>query len=232
MNTPAQFTVPGDGRMISSSKPRWVNALIRNERAKIMATFARVAAGKSKSTVRASLIALASAAVLVLPPAAFAQHQSQYGTAVEAKAMLLKAVAAVKSDEAGALDMFNKGKGGFLDRDLHPFCATASDGKFVANAGQLLGLDIRGLQDSKGKQFGLAQFAATQKPEGQLTEVSYLVPNSGVHRTPLPKVSLTTRVGDLVCGVSYYPMTDYFEPMRLRRLEEVVERSRAQTPGL
>ena len=35
-------------------------------------------------------------------------------------------VAAVKADKAGALDMFNRGEGGFLD--LHPFCANVSDG--------------------------------------------------------------------------------------------------------
>src|SRR6516165_11929205 len=48
---------------------------------------------------------------------AFAQ-----GTAAEAKAMLDRAVAAVKADKTKALDMFNKGEGGFLDRDLYPFC--------------------------------------------------------------------------------------------------------------
>jgi hypothetical protein len=39
-------------------------------------------------------------------------------TSEEAKAMLEKAVAAVKQDKAKALDMFNKGEGGFKDRDL------------------------------------------------------------------------------------------------------------------
>ena len=35
----------------------------------------------------------------------------QYGTPEEAKAMLEKAVAAVKEDKAKALEMFNKGEG-------------------------------------------------------------------------------------------------------------------------
>ena len=35
-----------------------------------------------------------------------------YGTSEEAKAMLEKAVAAMKQDKAKALDMFNKGEGG------------------------------------------------------------------------------------------------------------------------
>ena len=59
--------------------------------------------------------------------------QAQPGTAAEAKAMLEKAVAAVKADKAKALDMFNKGEGGFLDRDLYPFCSNISDGKVVAS---------------------------------------------------------------------------------------------------
>jgi hypothetical protein len=62
---------------------------------------------------------------------AFAQHPD-HGSADEAKAMLLKAVAAVKADKAKALDMFNKGEGGFLDRDPYPFCSNTSDGKMVA----------------------------------------------------------------------------------------------------
>jgi len=76
------------------------------------------------------MIAAASAAALALSPTAFAQPTG--GTADEAKAMLMKAVAAVKADKAKALEMFNKGEGGFLDRDLYVFCANVSDGKFVA----------------------------------------------------------------------------------------------------
>jgi hypothetical protein len=76
------------------------------------------------------------------------------GTADEAKAMLMKAVAAVKADKAKALDMFNKGEGGFLDRDLYVFCGNVSDGKNVAlgnsNAKQLIGVDARTLKDATG----------------------------------------------------------------------------------
>jgi hypothetical protein len=49
---------------------------------------------------------------LTLSTAAIAQ-QAQFGTAAEAKAMLERAVAAVKADKAKALEMFNKGEGGF-----------------------------------------------------------------------------------------------------------------------
>jgi hypothetical protein len=157
--------------------------------------------------IRTLVIAAASAAVLTLSPAVFGQ-QPDHGTADQAKAMLLKAVAAVKADKTKALDMFNKGEGGFLDRDLYVFCANISDGKFVAvynpNAKKLLGTDMRSLKDSSGKASGAEQFAAAQKPEGQFTEVSYLFPKPGADATPAPKVSFTTRAGDLVCGVGYY----------------------------
>ena len=42
--------------------------------------------------------------------------------------MLEKAVVALRADKTKALDMFNKGEGGFKNRDLYVFCANASDG--------------------------------------------------------------------------------------------------------
>ena len=157
--------------------------------------------------VRTFMIAAASAAVLTLSPTAFGQ-QPDHGTADQAKAMLLKAVAAVKADKTKALNMFNTGEGGFLDRDLYVFCSNTSDGKIVAignpNAKQLLGQDQRTLKDPTGKTFGLDLYAAGQKKEGQITEVSYMFVRPGPDTTPVPKVSLVTRVGDLACGVGYY----------------------------
>ena len=156
--------------------------------------------------IRALMIAGASAAFLVLSPTAFAQQRG--GTADEANAMLMKAVAAVKANKAKALEMFNKGEGGFLDRDLYVFCANVSDGKFVAignnNAEQLIGTNVRTLKDSTGKSFGAEQYAGFQQPEGKITETSYTFPRPGADKTPVPKVSLVTRVGDLGCGVGYY----------------------------
>ena len=148
--------------------------------------------------------ALLSVAI-ALTSAALAQ--AQYGTAEEAKAMLLKAVAAVKADKAKALDMFNKGEGGFLDRDLYPFCVNISDGVLLAvanpNAKQNLGKDVRGLKDATGKPFGQEIYDAGKKPEGQISEVSYEFARPGDPK-PVPKVSYVTRVGDIYCGVGYY----------------------------
>jgi hypothetical protein len=68
--------------------------------------------------------------------------QAQYGTAKEAKAMLMKAVAAVKADKTKAL--------GFQDRDLYPFCANVSDGKIVALGNPLAKQLIGGRKNPKG----------------------------------------------------------------------------------
>ena len=158
--------------------------------------------------VRTFMIAAASAAVLMLSPTAFAQQSGQFGTPDQAKTMLMRAVAAVKEDKTKALDMFNKGEGGFLDRDLYPFCSNVGDGKNVAignpNAKQLLGTDSRTLKDPTGKEFGMELYAAGQKPEGQITEVSYLFVRPGPDTKPVPKVSFVARAGDLFCGVGYY----------------------------
>ena len=148
---------------------------------------------------------IAATAALTLSAAAFAQ---QGGTAEEARAMLDKAVAAVKADKTKALDMFNKGEGGSLDRDLYVFCNNTTDGTIVAlgnpNAKKLLGTDVRNLKDSNGKAYGQEIFAAGQKPEGQTTEIrGYMFPRP---RDPKPasKNSFVTKVGDLYCGVGYY----------------------------
>ena len=156
--------------------------------------------------IRMFAIAAASAAALTLSTTTFAQQAG--AAAEEAKAMLMRAVDAVKADKVKALDMFNKGESGFRDRDLYVFCGNASDGKTVAvgnpNAKQLIGVDTRTLKDSSGKAFGAEIYAAYQKPEGEITEVSYVFPRPGPDKTPVPKVSLVTRVGDLGCGVGYY----------------------------
>ncbi|HEY3719506.1 MAG TPA: cache domain-containing protein [Roseiarcus sp.] len=156
--------------------------------------------------VRKFIIAAVSIAALALSATAFAQ---QFGTAAEAKAMLTKAVAAVKADKAKALEMFNKGEGGFLDRDLYVFCVDLKSGKNVAlgnpNAKQLLGAETKTLKDATGKPFGAELLAGMEKPQGEITEVSYMFPRPGADKTPVPKVSLVTKASaDLGCGVGYY----------------------------
>ena len=157
--------------------------------------------------VRKFVIAAAQSALIALSSAAFAQQTG--GTADEAKAMLMKAVAAVKADETKALELINKGEGGFRDRDLYVFCVDANDGTFVAignpNLKPALGTDVRAAQNSTGKAFGAEIYAAIQKPAGQITEVSYIAPKPDAEDTLVEKVTLVARAGsDLGCGVGYY----------------------------
>src|SRR5262245_63747549 len=112
------------------------------------------------------MIGAASAVALAFSTPAFAE-QGSFGTAQEARDMLDKAVAAVKADKDAAVALFNKGEGGFHDRDLYPFCFNISDGRFVAAIPALLGVDSRTLKDSTGKVFGPDLYAAAQKPDGQ-----------------------------------------------------------------
>ena len=118
--------------------------------------------------------------------------------------MLDKAVAALKADRDVALAMFNRGEGGFRDRDLYPFCNRIVDGKAIAGAVAISGTDSRTFTDSTGKVYGLELYAAGQKPEGQITEVSYMLPKPGTTAPAVPKVSFVTRVGDIFCGVGSY----------------------------
>jgi signal transduction histidine kinase len=157
--------------------------------------------------IRTFTIAAASAAVLALSPTAFAQQTG--GTADQAKALLVKAVAAVKADKAKAIEMFNAGTGGFLDRDLYVFCDDLKTGMGVAtgnpNTKQTNGQDIRTIKDVTGKEFGKDLLAGMQKPEGEFTEVTYKWPKPGADKTPVDKVGIVTKVSDdLGCGVGYY----------------------------
>src|SRR5215471_21574134 len=112
------------------------------------------------------MIGLFASSVVMLSVPVVAQ--AQWGTAAEAKAMLEKAVAAVKADKEKALAMFNKGEGGFKDRDLQPFCFNVSDGKIVAaTVPNLLGTDTRTLKDKSGKEFGQEVYKAAI--EGKIT---------------------------------------------------------------
>jgi signal transduction histidine kinase len=139
------------------------------------------------------------AVVLVLVTAA-SVPAAEYGTAEEAKAMLNKAVGAVKEDKAKALDMFDKGEGGFKDRDLYVFCANASDGILTAHP-TMKGKQLRDILGKKG--FPLGQEMMQKATEGAIKELTYWWPRPSSDK-PLEKTSFYTKVGDQICGVGYY----------------------------
>jgi signal transduction histidine kinase len=122
-----------------------------------------------------------------------------FGTADEAKAMLERAVTALKANKTEALAQFTKGEGGFKDRDLYPFCG-GPDGNFTAHP-KLVGKSLKDLKDKAGKPLGQEIYATAK--EGKISEVSYMWPRPD-STDPVQKISFVTKVGDQVCAVGYY----------------------------
>lgn len=122
-----------------------------------------------------------------------------FGTADEAKAMLNKAVTAIKANKAEALVQFTKGEAGFKDRDLYPFCG-GTDGNFTVHP-SLVGKSLKDLKDKAGKALGEDIYATAK--EGTVGEVSYMWPRPGT-TDPVQKISFVTKIDDQVCAVGYY----------------------------
>jgi hypothetical protein len=97
--------------------------------------------------------AIGPAAFLVLFAPTSVSAQAQFGSEQEARGMLDRAVGALKEDKAKALEMFNKGEGGFRDRDLYVFCANASDGVLAAHP-YLKGEHLQDIVGKKGYPLG------------------------------------------------------------------------------
>jgi hypothetical protein len=144
-------------------------------------------------------IVRAAVAVLILS-AVPALAETQFATADEAKALLERAVAAVKQDEAKALEMFQAGEGGFKVKDLYVWCANASDGILTAHPTNK-GKPLQDIAGKRGAPFGaeIMQNAA----EGIIKETTYWWPRPDSD-TPLKKTTFYTKAGDQICGVGYY----------------------------
>src|SRR6476620_12423873 len=132
-----------------------------------------------------AVIQMLSATTLVIAAAA------EFGTAEEAKAMLERAVAAVKEDKAKALERFNKGEDGFKDRDLYVWCANASDGILTAHPYGYKGKQLRDIKRYHGAPFG--ETITQNATEGTIQETTYWWPRPGTDQ-PLEKTASTQRL--------------------------------------
>jgi hypothetical protein len=150
---------------------------------------------------RRLVLAVGQAALLALVvPASAARAQEQHGTEQQAKAMLDRAVVAVKADKAKALAMFNKGESGFKDRDLYVFCANASDGVLTAHP-YLRGKPLQNIVGKKG--YPLGKEIMKNATEGEIKQISYWWPRPGSDK-PLQKHTYYTKVNGQNCGVGFY----------------------------
>jgi len=130
-------------------------------------------------------------------------NAQQFGTVEEARAMLDRAISALKTDEDKALTEFNDPDDKqFHDRDLYVVCFNMSDGKITAYPA-LLGVDIRTLSlndDSIGQR---TYDAIHEAPQGNIATVDYSFPKPGKTER-VPKQFIETRIGNEGCGVAYF----------------------------
>jgi hypothetical protein len=129
----------------------------------------------------------------------------QLGTVEQARAMLDRAISALKSNEATALSEFNDPNNKqFHEHDLYVFCYDISDGKITAyESPALLNIDVRTLA-LKDDPIGKRAYEAVQNaPEGSTVAIDYNFPKPGTTEQ-VPKQTLETRIGNQGCGVTYY----------------------------
>jgi hypothetical protein len=123
----------------------------------------------------------------------------EFATLNEAKAMLDRAIVAIKENKAAAIANFNHNDPRYRDRDLFVFCFDRKDGKFTAHEA-MIGWDVRTLHDIWGSPFGEEMFAVK---DGETIEVAYLSPVPG-STTLSPRGAYVTGIGEQACGVSAY----------------------------
>lgn len=129
-----------------------------------------------------------------------AAHRS---SAVEAKAMFDKAVAAYQADSKTALADFNNTKGTFTKRDLYVFVIDGK-GNYLASGANpsLVGQPFRGAVDAAGTSLYdkiKVALATKQKP----ATVDYVWLNRQTNQVE-SKTSFVTQSGDAIIGVGYY----------------------------
>jgi hypothetical protein len=123
------------------------------------------------------------------------------GTPQEARALLGRAVALVKSvGEEKALAIFNDRNGPFVDRDLYVFCM-GREYKITAHIDVgMRGVDVATLKDPDGKEIGRTMIDLAKKGGGSL-EYRWVNP---VSKKVESKITFLEPAGDQVCGVGAY----------------------------
>jgi hypothetical protein len=148
---------------------------------------------------KANTMRILAAALLALALSTQQSALADAGDGDKAREMLARVAVAVQQDQAVAMQKFNAGADGFRDGNIYPFCFRLSDG--VVITGQTAGADIRTFPGS-GQQI----FEAAQKTDDSITEIAYLAKKPPpAEATPVKKVSLVRRIGQIGCGVGYYP---------------------------
>jgi hypothetical protein len=130
----------------------------------------------------------------------------QLASPADGKAMLERAITALKANEAAALKAFNDEKNkDFRDRDLYVYCFGLPDGNITAyQSPVMIGTNVKELKLPPNNPVGqLAYDAVAKAAEGEIVSFTYDFPKPGT-KAPAPKETLEARVGKQACGVSYF----------------------------
>src|SRR6476660_2332102 len=159
----------------------------------------------SLQMVKTSTLAVACAGLVVVwTVASFAEQQ--LASPADGRAMLERAIAALKANEAAALKAFNDEKNkDFRDRDLYVYCFSLPDGNFTAyQSPVMIGTNVKDLKVPPNNPVGQRAYDAVAKAaEGEIVTFTYDFPKPGTKASAL-KETLEVRVGKQACGVSYF----------------------------
>jgi hypothetical protein len=151
-----------------------------------------------------ALVSACAGLVLAMSAACFAEPQ--LASLADGKAMLERAIAALKANEAAALKAFNDEKNkDFRDRDLYIYCFSVPDGNFTAyQSPVMIGTNVKELKIPPNDPVGQRAYDAIAKAaEGEIVSFTYDFPKPGT-KASAPKETLEVRVGKQACGVSYF----------------------------
>jgi cytochrome c len=130
-------------------------------------------------------------------------HYVPRATPAQARALLTRAVDALRADPNGAIKAFNELRGPYSEDDRYVFVVRLSDKQFLAHGAdrQLIGTDAMAVLDSTGRPlFGKMMSALADRDQA---EVDYAWPNpvteKGEH-----KHTFLRKVDNMVAGVGYY----------------------------
>jgi cytochrome c len=156
--------------------------------------------------VKTGTLAAAYAALVVAWATASSSAEPQIASPADGKAMIERAISALKTNEAAALSAFNDEKNKeFRDRDLYVYCFSLPDGNITAyQSPVMIGTNVKELKMPPNNPVGQRAYDAVAKaPEGEIVSFTYDFPKPGT-KAPVPKETLEARIGKQVCGVSYF----------------------------
>ena len=132
-----------------------------------------------------------------------------YGTREEARELLVRATNLLKSDEIVGLTMMTVQTGGFIVKDLYPFCF--DDKLTIVSHPYNLGATMKELKDINGDI--VPEIIMANAKDGEISEITYTFGRyvSGDNKLPeeyldssMKKTALYTRAGKYYCMSGYY----------------------------